>query len=282
MRDKIIERFEANITRVRNLFNPYMFVGSVAAILLCACTRAPDDPQADAPTNNVPAQHSSAQTSATVPTPAASKVARPFPSELFGIELDGEYELGPSNETGTFPVKHITGVETSFGVGNHMYFEPLKENQNFRFRKKNKTPTDQYFRTSHHIYAYFVFPDRITTTEQLNDYITNESQGRTKWHVVNIDWDDELATEAEGYGWVSNMCASVEADIERTPETVDQVENHFFHCTFKEGNRELKIYTYGYKSVFISLRHSKEASDAEEKRYDQRFRKLEMEKIRPY
>ena len=96
--------------------------------------------------------------------------SRDVPNELFGVKLGAIYKIGEGtmDNFGTLPIKKMRGSEVSFGIGYHLYFEPLKENNAFLYKERKKNPTDLYFTTSHHLYFLPILPSSIKTEEQLN------------------------------------------------------------------------------------------------------------------
>lgn len=199
---------------------------------------------------------------------------RDVPKELFGVRVGAIYKMGEGTKDkfGTLPIKKIGGAERSFGIGQHLYFEPLNENSAFPYKEKKKKPTDEYFTTSHHLYILPIIPSSIETEEQLNAYMIDDVE------IASIDWSDYKEDDSSAYFWIADMCKTFSADIAVKGEIADDYKGNFYSCKFKNGERQLEANNIG-NMVIVRLSYDKETLDKKTKAIDTFVRKIKAKEI---
>lgn len=203
-----------------------------------------------------------------------SEKSRDVPKELFGVKLGAIYKIGEGTKDnfGTLPIKKMRGSEVSFGIGYHLYFEPLKENNAFPYKEKKKNSTDEYFTTSHHLYFLPILPTSIKSEEQLNAYKIDEVE------IASVDWSDYKENEDSAYFWISDICKTFSADIAVKGEFSDDYKNKFYSCKFNSGERQLEANNLGNMVIF-KLSFNKETLDKKTEAIDTFVRKIRAKEL---
>jgi hypothetical protein len=200
--------------------------------------------------------------------------SRDIPTELFGVKVGEIYKIGEGTKEnfGTLPIKKMRGTEVTFGIGYHLYFEPLKENKAFSYKEMKKNPTDEYFTTSHHLYFLPILPTSIKTEEQLNVYKLEDVE------IATIDWSDYKENEESAYFWISDICKTFSADIAVKGEFSDDYKNKFYSCKFKNKERQLEANNLG-NMVIVRLGYDKETLDKKTEAIDTFVRKIKAKDL---
>jgi len=200
--------------------------------------------------------------------------SRDVPKELFGVKVGAIYKLGEGSKDnfGNLPIKMMRGAEKSFGIGQHLYFEPLNENSAFPYIEKKKKPTDEYFTTSHHLYLLPIIPSSIKTEEQLNTYMIDDVE------IAMIDWSDHKADDKAAYYWISDICKTFSADIAVKGEIANDYKGNFYSCKFQSAERQLEANNIG-NMVIVRLGYNKETLDKKTEAIDTFVRKIKAKEI---
>jgi hypothetical protein len=211
---------------------------------------------------------------ATVMFYGCAEKSRDIPTELFGVKVGAIYKIGEGTKDnfGTLPIKKMRGTEVSFGIGYHLYFEPLNDNKAFPYKEKKKNTSDEYFTTSHHLYFLPILPTSIKSEEQLNAYKIEDVE------IASIDWSDYKENEESAYLWVSDICKTFSADIAVKGEISDDYKNKFYSCKFKNKDRQLEANNLGNMVVF-RLGYEKETLDKKTEAIDTFVRKLKAKEL---
>jgi hypothetical protein len=200
--------------------------------------------------------------------------SRDIPTELFGVKVGAIYKIGEGTKDnfGTLPIKKMRGTEVSFGIGYHLYFEPLNDNKAFPYKEKKKNTSDEYFTTSHHLYFLPILPTSIKSEEQLNAYKIEDVE------IASIDWSDYKENEESAYLWVSDICKTFSADIAIKGEISDDYKNKFYSCKFKNKDRQLEANNLG-NMVIVRLGYEKETLDKKTEAIDTFVRKIKAKEL---
>jgi hypothetical protein len=154
------------------------------------------------------------------------------PKELFGVALDGIYQL-EEDGSHTLPVARVTGIIRTPGHSAHVYFEPLQKDPMFPY-VEYPGDRNEYLRTSYRLQLLPVITDDIDTREDLSAI--------TEFRVVGIYWSraaDGRGRDSDNYAWAIRLCESTANDIGLEPDVEDT--HNWFICTFAGPEREGKV-----------------------------------------
>ncbi len=196
------------------------------------------------------------------------------PTELFGIKLGNIYNLGDGsrNSVGNLPIKKIGGIEASFTIGQHLYFQPLNENPKFEYIENKKNVSDEYFTTTYHLYLLPIIPKSVATMDELKKLKFDTAE------IAQIDWSNKLKDDSTAYYWAVDMCHTFEADIGKKTESHDDHKSELHSCTFRTEERILNINNMGNR-VNFELKYAKEIFDKKIEETDSRIRKMQAKEI---
>ena len=181
----------------------------------------------------------------------------PFPSEMFGIKIAGQYEIGPGDDVGSLPVKQITSTRTTIiPWGFRKYFEPATVDPVFPYKAMQNDPAEAQFKTNSYIYAYPIIPETVTTPDQLREQVAGLSQ----WHVAIISWSDDKSSEADANAWARDMCATIAADIVQEPTMVPYNPDNpddtatSYRCRFVSADMHTAIEVFSSRGTSVNFK----------------------------
>jgi len=194
------------------------------------------------------------------------------PHELFGITLGGIYDLGDpiikNNDFGDLPVKKIVvRIPNLFrgGWDRNVYFQPTKEYTTFEY---SESRYEKYVESNFMLHMLPVIPSTVTTYDQILNT-------RTNWEVLGISW---YRGEETTDGRSSNLCKTFKEDLSVEPDvTESEIIGVDVKCTFKSGDRELKV-----SDDEIVLSFNKEVRAKKREAVEKIGHKLIADDIRPY
>lgn len=204
--------------------------------------------------------------------------ANDFPTKLFGVELGKVYSV--SENYNNLPIKQLTGFQKFMGAGFHYYFEPLKQYEAFEFIKENTQ--NKSYETSFRLYVFPILDKNIKTIDEI------KKAKNANVEVALIEWSDQLRGKDnrpednyDAYYWAKNMCTNFKIDIKTEPKITDSQNDKLYQCEFIKGNNKLEVSSLlGNKTV--NLQYNKDFFDKRQIEIENLFRKLSLEKIRPY
>jgi hypothetical protein len=196
------------------------------------------------------------------------------PKELFGIKLGNIYNLGDGsrNSVGNLPIKKIGGIEASFTIGQHLYFQPLSVNPKFEYTESKKNSWDEYFTTTYRLYLLPVIPKSIESIDELKNLKFDTAE------IALISWSNKLKDDSAAYYWAVDMCKTFEADIGKKSESHDDYKLEIHSCAFRNEDRILNINNIG-DLVSFELKYAKEIFDKKIDDIDSRIRKIQAKEI---
>ena len=209
----------------------------------------------------------------------SSLYANDFPTKLFGVELGKVYSV--SENYHNLPIKQLTGSKQFMGAGFHYYFEPLKQYESFEYIKENTQ--NKYYETSFRLYVFPILEKNLKTVD---DFYKTKNYNV---EVALIEWSDQLIKKDEttstykdkAYSWAKDMCENFKLDIKSEPKITDYPSDKWYQCEFIKGNNQLEVSSLlGNKT--IKLEYNKKFFDKRNIEVENLFRKLTLEKIRPY
>jgi len=198
-----------------------------------------------------------------------------IPKQLFGIKLGHIYDLGNPEEKdyGNIPIKKFLGIQQSFSIGIHYYFQPMKSYEAFKYMERKKKPTDKYFKSSFRLYL-------IPTTSSIDANDPKIKEKKMDWEVSLIEWSDNTKKEYAAYYWALDLCKTFTEDLSVKPKISDVYENKLFSCSFISRKRVFKITSFPWATV--SLGYKKEIDTAKHEAVEKIFRKIRADEIRPF
>lgn len=214
-----------------------------------------------------------------------SEERRQLPFELFGVPLGAIVRADPEAEDRLrgLPSVVVKSAEVVLGHGIHVYFKPLKEFEGFPYIERSMDDSDPFPKTSFRLYLLPVIPDSVTTREQLTELSDSKD---LEFEVTLIEWYNESADENEEWSAYSNarrLCATFSLDFEVQPDIHSQSLNewHTYICDFEQENRMFRVIGQ-YGATRVSLQDTEAVSDLKERALEEKFRRFELESIRPY
>lgn len=210
---------------------------------------------------------------------------RQVPHELFGVSLGAIVSVDPDAEDRLIglPAVQIKSAERFLGHGIHVYFKPAKEYSGFPYIERSKDKSDPFPKTNFRLYLLPIVPDTVTTSEQLKDL--TDSKG-LEFEIVLIEWhrdSEDERPERDAYINARHLCATFSLDLVVEPEIYNQIleDWHTYTCEFEQGDRVFRV-AGQYGATRVSLEDKEEIAESKHSALEQKFKRLELESIRPY
>ena len=102
-----------------------------------------------------------------------------------------------------------------------------------------------------------------------------------RWEVVLVEWSEDAAEENHAYFWAIDFCKTLQIDLLKKPEIIDNYELKLYNCVFEENDKEMSVTSFGKRKSF-QLTYTKSVGEKKNEAVDIMYRKLRMNAIRPY
>ena len=210
---------------------------------------------------------------------------RQVPQELFGVPLGAIVSVDPDADDRLvgLPSLKIKSAERVLGHGIHVYFKPSKIYSGFPYIERPQNESDPLPKTNFRLYLLPIIPDTVTTQEQLTKLTASED---LKFEVTLIEWhhdSEDKKPEWDAYMNARHLCATFSLDFVVAPDIYNQTlkDWHTYTCDFEQGDRMFRVVGQ-YGATRVSLQDKEEIFESKENALEQKFKRLELESIRPY
>jgi hypothetical protein len=210
---------------------------------------------------------------------------RDVPHELFGVPLGAIVTADPETDDRLvgLPSIQIRSFEKVLGHGVHVYFKPSKDYPGFPYVERPGDKSDTLFETNFRLYLLPIIPDTVKTKEQLRE-LTDSTD--LEFEVNLIEWrlkSEDKNPERDAYMNARRLCATFSLDFVVAPEIDSQTfkDWHTYTCDFEQGERRFRVVGQ-YGATRVSLQDKDEIFERKENALEQKFKRLELERIRPY
>jgi hypothetical protein len=208
---------------------------------------------------------------------------REVPHELFGVPLGAIVSADPAAEDRLLglPGIEVKAAEKFLGQGIHVYFKPSKEYAGFPYSEWSSDPSNRFPRTTFRLYLLPIIPENITTSEQLAELTNSED---LEFEIALIEWRREPEGETadrEAYWDARRLCATFSLDFSVKPEFRNDWDWHKYQCDFTQGDRLFSIVGQ-FGATQVSVQYREEIAEGKQNALEDKFKRLELERIRPY